>query len=353
MNYESMIDRGMLPDWLIRYGIRRQLRQRLRTEDRGSPESNTAHLEAYVERLRQAPIAARVDAANEQHYEVSALFYQQALGRHLKYSSGYWAPGVTTLDEAEAAMLQLATERAGIEDGMRVLDLGCGWGSMTLWMAERFPQCQITSVSNSASQKAFIDGRCAALGLTNVEVVTCDANDFAPTQRFDRVVSIEMFEHMQNYERLLRRIAGWLTEEGRLFVHIFVHRQFAYPFEDAEGSSWMGRHFFTGGQMPSDDLLLAFDDDLELEERWRVNGTHYAKTARAWLENVDAKRGAALAALREGGLNGESNAMLNRWRVFFMACEELWGYGAGNEWYVSHYLFRPRVALRSAIRPGR
>ncbi|MDJ0974359.1 MAG: cyclopropane-fatty-acyl-phospholipid synthase family protein [Planctomycetota bacterium] len=340
---DRLIDRGTLPDWLLRRGIRKQLKQRLRDEDQGSTEANQARLMDYIDGLRRSPIAERTDAANEQHYEVPAAFYERVLGKHLKYSSGYWPEGVTQLDEAEAAMLELSASRAGIEDGMRVLDVGCGWGSMSLWIAEHFPGCRITSLSNSATQRAFIEAQCRARGLENLQVVTADINDFDTDARFDRIVSIEMFEHAKNYEALLQKVSSWLQPDGRLFVHIFVHKDFAYPFvAEGDEGSWMGRHFFTGGQMPSDNLLLYFQTHVELVDHWRVNGTHYAKTARAWLENLDQRRAAVRDALEAEGFNGTSEPTINRWRVFFMACEELWGYDRGEEWFVSHYLFRPR-----------
>jgi cyclopropane-fatty-acyl-phospholipid synthase len=338
----ALAERGLLPDALIRFGIRRLNRRRLVCEDLGSTEEQAAACEAFLERLRTGPIAVETRAANVQHYEVPPAFFEQVLGRHMKYSCALWTPGVRTLDEAEEAMLARTCERAGIRDGMDVLDLGCGWGSLSLWIAERYPGCRVLSVSNSAPQKAFIEGRCASRGIRNVTVRTCDMNVFDPGASFDRVVSVEMFEHMRNWRELLRRIAGWLRPGGRLFVHVFVHRAFPYFFGTEGEDDWMGRNFFTGGLMPSDTLLYRFQDDLLLLSHWGVGGRHYAETARAWLANLDSRAERILPVLAETYGAGEKKVWLQRWRIFFLACEELWGYRGGEEWLVSHYLFGRR-----------
>lgn len=339
----GLAERGWLPDAAVRWGIRRLLAQRLRDEAAGGADGIARRAMRLRDALSQGPIAVQTDSANRQHYEVPAGFYARALGHRLKYSGCYWPAGVTTLDAAEDAALALVCERAGLADGMDILELGCGWGSLTLWMAEHYPAARITAVSNSASQRVFILARAAERGLTNVAVITADINGFDTAQRFDRAVSVEMFEHMANHAELMRRVAGWLRPEGELFVHVFTHRDFAYRFEEAGQSNWMGRHFFTGGMMPSHGYLPAFDAHLRCERDWWQDGTHYQQTAEAWLTNTDRHRGAILPQFKQ--TYGDANAALwlQRWRIFFMACAELWGYDNGNQWGVSHYRFTRRA----------
>ena len=340
-----LLELDLLPDVLVRFGIRRLLKARLAEEDRGSAEAQQQHLMQLIARLRASPIAINTVEANLQHYELPCGFFERVLGTHLKYSSGYYRDFNETLDEGEAAMLALTAERARLRDGDRILELGCGWGSLSLWMAAHHPNSAITVVSNSRTQKQFIDARAQARGLKNLEVVTCDANQltFSAGVRFDRVVSVEMFEHMRNYETLMRRISGWLRPEGTLFVHIFTHQHYAYPFEVRDESDWMAKYFFTGGIMPSDDLLLYFQNDLRIVEHWQVDGRHYSRTSEQWLQNMDRHRAQIEPILAATYGAAEVRRWWVYWRVFFMACAELWGYAKGREWLVSHYLFaKPR-----------
>ena len=344
-----LLEADRVPDWLIRNRIRALLAQRLREEDRGDPERQQAHLMDLVRSLRESPIAIHTAEANEQHYEVPTDFYLHVLGKHLKYSSCYYddfdiTRAATNLDAAEARMLALTCERAGLRDDDRILELGCGWGSLSLWMAAHYPNSRITAVSNSRTQKLHIDARAAERGLHNLEIVTCDVNrlEFPADTRFDRVVSVEMFEHMRNYETLLGRVASWMNANATLFVHIFTHHEYAYPFLVRDESDWMARYFFTGGIMPSDDLLLYFQKDLRLRDHWQVDGRHYQLTSEAWLQKMDANRAAVFPTLVSAYGADQAVKWWVYWRVFFMSCAELFGYRSGREWLVSHYLFEKR-----------
>jgi len=337
-----LAEAGLLPDALVRIGIRHMLRTRLREVAPRDPARRAAATRAFYAECARGPVALVPDLANRQHYEVLPAFYEQVLGRHLKYSCALWSPGTDDLDAAEADMLALTVERARIEDGMRVLDLGCGWGSLSLWIAERFPRARVLAVSNSKPQREFILGRCQDRDIRNLEVVTADINDFSPNEgrRFDRVVSVEMFEHVRNHALLLSRIAGWLEPEGRLFVHHFAHREVAYPYEERSDDDWMARTFFSGGMMPSHDLLRRHPEHLRVEQDWVVNGLHYHRTCEAWLARQDAQRAEILPILAD--VHGADAAALwyQRWRLFFLGCSELFRYRRGREWWVTHALMR-------------
>jgi cyclopropane-fatty-acyl-phospholipid synthase len=336
----ALADRGLLPDPVLRAGCRYALRQRLREERATSCEERAELLHRTLSSWRSGEVARLPELANEQHYELPPEFFAIMLGPHRKYSSCLWREGTTTLEQAEAAALEETCQRAGIAGGQRILELGCGWGSLTLWMAERYPSASITAVSNSAPQREHITAEARRRGLDNVEVITCDINRFDTDERFDRVVSVEMLEHVSNHAEVLRRISTWLAPGGRLFIHVFCHADLAYAFSRAGDDDFIGRHFFSGGVMPSDSLFLHHQEHLVVARQWRWSGTHYQKTAEAWLENLDANREEALEVL--AGVYGEKDARmwLRRWRLFVIACAELWGFRGGEEWWVSHTLMQ-------------
>ena len=335
----NLAEKGFLPDLLIRLGIKRLCGQRL-------SEASTLGLEAlenshqqWIDLLTESPVAIVPEKANEQHYEVPPKFFELVLGANLKYSSGYWSKEVFSLDESELEMLKITCERAGLVDGQDILELGCGWGSLTCFMAQKFPNSKITAVSNSKDQRNFIQQKNDKLNLQNIKVFTADMNDFSTDEKFDRVISIEMFEHMRNYDELLKRIDGWLKQNGKLFVHIFSHKEVAYPFEDKGDGDWMAREFFSGGQMPSHRLLMSFPDRMKIEKDWRVSGTHYEKTSLAWLRKMDTNKIEVLELFKTTYGEKDASEWFQRWRIFFMSCEVLFGFNEGSEWGVSHYLF--------------
>jgi len=339
-----LAEKGWLPDTAIRFGIRRLLAQRLEDCAR-SPEVIPAET--------HRPIAVETDAANAQHYEVTPEFFRRVLGARMKYSCCWYGDDSTTLDEAETAMLRLTCERAGLEDGMDILELGCGWGSLTLWMAEHYPNSPITAVSNSRPQRETILALARERGLQNVTVKTADINRYRPEQRYDRIVSVEMFEHVRNHVILLERIAQWLQPEGRLFVHVFCHREHTYTYEDRGEADWMARHFFSGGMMPSYNYFRALPAPLAEESSWMLNGMHYARTCRDWLERLDRQRGDIEALFRADLSPGEAAVQAQRWRMFFMACEELFAWNGGTEWHVGHYLLAPQPnSSQASLRGG-
>ncbi len=330
----KLAEHGILPDSAIRQGIRKLLAERLRALKAVSRTDAE-----WVEALSLGPVAEQTDAANEQHYEIPTAYFQTVLGQHLKYSCGYWPEGVETLDASEAAMLQLSCERAELGAGQQILELGCGWGSLSLWMAAHYPDSAITGVSNSQSQRAFIESQARARGLANLQVVTCDINDFQPQDCYDRVVSVEMFEHVRNHRKLFERIRQWLNPGGKCFVHIFSHQRETYLFEARTAKDWMTRYFFSGGIMPSAGLLPAAAVGLlECEAQWEVNGRHYSRTLEAWLQQQDAHRPAVMQTFREC-YGKEARLWFQRWRIFYMACSELFACAEGREWPVMHYRF--------------
>lgn len=347
----GLAERGLLPDGLIRKGIRRLCAKRIeQCVLTGEEAQHRARIE-FANQMREGPVAPVPEAANEQHYEVPESFFGFALGHRRKYSGCFWPEGCVSLDEAEDASLAMTCERANLGDGMSILELGCGWGSLTLWMAEHYPNARITAVSNSNSQRAYINEQAQQRGLGNLEVITCDMNDFQTDQRFDRVVSVEMFEHMRNYELLLARVASWLKPDGQLFVHIFAHRTCAYTFETQGADNWMGRYFFTGGIMPARQLMHEFNANMRVCQEWVWDGTHYQRTSEAWLENLDRNKNRVIALFRKSMPANEARRMYHRWRIFFLACAETFGYEHGQQWIVAHYLLEPVSVARDAV-PG-
>ncbi|MFA4794526.1 SAM-dependent methyltransferase [Leptospira kirschneri] len=338
----DLMEKDVFPDWLIRFQIRRLLKQRLEQEDQGSLEADRKRLISYVETLKKSPIAVHTSAANEQHYEVPADFFKLVMGKHMKYSSGYWETPNVSFDESERRMLEITCQRAKIENGMSVLDLGCGWGSLSLYLAENFPKSSITGVSNSKSQKKYIDEQAKKRGLKNLTILTADMNEFRISKKFDRLVSVEMLEHMKNYEKLFEKFASFLKPKGYFFVHIFTHHKYAYAFEVVNDTDWMSKYFFTGGQMPSHDLFLYFQKDFQIRDQWVVNGKHYALTSEAWLKGMVRNRDEILEIFSKTYGKNQALKWFVYWKVFFLACAELWKYGNGEEWIVSHYLFSKR-----------
>ena len=336
---DAALGRGLAPDPLLRAGSRWGAIARERRESRGGSAAQEERLRALLARMSCGPVAEVPEKANEQHYELPPEFLGLILGPRRKYSGCLWADGVGSLAAAEEAMLAVTCARAQVEDGQRILDLGCGWGSLSLWLAERYPNAEIVGVSNASKQREHIEAQAAAMGVTNLKIVTADVNGFEPPGSFDRVLSVEMFEHMRNWRELLRRVATWLRPDGKAFVHVFSHRSMPYLFE----STWAAERFFTAGLMPSHDLILHFQDDLRVADRWVVPGTHYAKTLRAWLRNLDARRDEALAVLEADRRSpAEARRLLGAWRLFLLSTDQIWGFRGGNRWLVSQYLLEPR-----------
>ena len=338
----SLAEKGLMPDSFIRAGIRKLVATRLSDISANNCEVGSKIFADFVANMRQANIAEVPELANAQHYEVPADFFHYCLGNQRKYSSCFWLPDTIDLDDAEILALQQTCDHADIQDGQQILELGCGWGSLSLWMATHYPNAQITGVSNSNSQREYITSMAKSLGLTNLMIITADMNVFEAPSTYHRIVSVEMFEHMRNWQVLYGKIANWLKPQGQFFKHIFVHRNTPYLFEVQGKDDWMSEFFFSGGMMPSDDLPLHFQDALNIKQRWRWDGTHYEKTANAWLQNMDANKEAITPIL--AATYGVENVEMwrNRWRIFYMACAELFGHNNGQEWWITHYLFEKR-----------
>jgi len=335
----SMVEKGLIPDLLVRIGIRALLRKRLIDINSSECELADKNQMKMISVMNNSPIAMNTSSANEQHYEVLPEFYELVLGERFKYSCCFWGEDTNNLDTAEINALKITCKRAKLSDGQTVLDMGCGWGSLSLWIAENYPNSSVLSVSNSKTQKTFIENIAKSKNFTNINVITKDMKEFNTDKKFDRIVSLEMFEHMKNYKKLFNRVSKWLNNDGLFFMHIFCHKTVPYEFIDNGPNDWMSRHFFTGGIMPSDDLPLFFQDDLSIAKRWRWNGNHYAKTCNAWLKRMDSQESTIMPVL-ERVYGDNKKKWQQRWRIFFMSCSELFAFSGGNEWYVSHYLFK-------------
>jgi cyclopropane-fatty-acyl-phospholipid synthase len=353
MWYINLVAKNIIPDWIIRFKIRQLLKLRLKEESQGPIELRQKKLMKLIDELKASPIAINTVDANEQHYEVPTEFYKLVMGKHLKYSCGLWQNGKKNQDNSERDMLELTSERAELSDGQDILELGCGWGSLTLFMAKKFPKSKITAVSNSRTQKEYIDNQIEKKELNNVKVITADMNDFFIESKFDRVVSVEMFEHMRNYQKLLKNVNKFLNDDGKLFVHIFSHKELAYKYEVRDDTDWMSKYFFSGGIMPSDHLFHYFNEDMIVKKHWHVNGTHYEKTSNRWLSRMDANKDQIIPIFRDTYGPDQVDKWWGYWRIFFMSCAELWGYNDGEEWIVSHYLFEKsntnRVTSRTKL----
>lgn len=333
----DLVERGLVPDGITRAAIRRLCSNRAQL---ALGEAAERESEAFLDTLCREPLAIFPKKANEQHYELPAEFFELVLGPHRKYSCCYFSTPATTLEEAERDALVRTCEHADLQDDQTILELGCGWGSLSLWMAERYPTSAIVAVSNSHPQRHYIEKQARQRSLSNLRVMTADINDFVPQETFDRIVSVEMFEHLRNYDLMLQRLAAWLNPHGKVFVHHFCHRSVAYPFEVEGSANWMGRYFFTGGLMPTANLLSRFPSDLSVTQQWQWSGSHYQRTADEWLALLDERRRPAMNILkRVYGRN--AHRWFHRWRMFFLAVSELFGSRQGSEWFVTHVLLEP------------
>lgn len=328
----KLAEQGLLPDFIVRYGIRNLLEER-RVQIASSAEDEV------ISQLQSSKLAVATDEANNQHYMVPTEFYSQVLGDYKKYSCCYYDESTKNLSSAEKKALDLVCERAELENSQEILELGCGWGSFSLYAAKKYPNSKITAVSNSKTQKIYIDGLAKEQGIQNLQIITEDINNFSPANQFDRIVSIEMFEHVRNYEQLFGNINKWLNDSGKIFIHVFCHKDKPYLFEEVDESDWMSKYFFTGGVMPSLTLFDRFKGELSLQSRWKVSGTHYQKTAEDWLKNLYQKKSEVMPILEENYPSGSAKVWFNRWRIFFLSCSELFGYKNGEEWLVGHYLY--------------
>lgn len=354
MDIDKILAKGIIPDFLLRRAVRRIINKRIKSQNKLDIEARFEYLKQFISELKSQPIAVETESANEQHYELPPEFFEKILGRNLKYSCCFWEDELSykklvkqndlidRLDRAEDKMLQLSAERAEIKNGQNILELGCGWGSFSFYLARKYEDSRIIAVSNSRDQINYINKLAARNKIDNLRAVKADINNFDTDAKFDRVVSIEMFEHMKNYQKLLAKISKFLNEDARLFVHIFSHKFYPYNYQDSKKTDWMARYFFTGGTMPSQDLLHYFNDHLTIENQWAVSGEHYQKTLESWLKIMDQKKDELYPILEStyGAENAEK--WWNYWRLFFISSAEFFGCSDGNEWFISQYLFQKK-----------
>jgi cyclopropane-fatty-acyl-phospholipid synthase len=352
LDLDKILAKGKVPDLLLRYGVKRLVKKRVKKQNNLSIEARFEYLNQFIKELKKQPIAVQTDSANEQHYELPPEFFEKILGRNLKYSCCYWSDDLSykkfkkqnnlqqRLDQAEDEMLKLTAERAEIGNGQNILELGCGWGSLSFYLARKFPDSRIISMSNSRDQIDFINKLAAANKVVNIRAVKADINNFNTEAKFDRIISVEMFEHMRNYQQLMQKISSFLVDEGKLFIHIFSHEFYPFIYQNKKNSDWMSRYYFSGGTMPSQDLLYYFSGDLSLEKQWALSGSHYQKTLEAWLENMDQKQEEIYPILKSTYGEQDAEKWWNYWRLFFISSAEFFGYNDGNDWFISHYLFK-------------
>ena len=339
MWFNAFISRGLIPDFLLRRGVRGQGKQRLRMMENSDLEKEYKN---FLKEASSGEIAVHTDDANNQHYEVNSDFFQYCLGENLKYSCCYWNDDTFSLDDAEDIMLDMYCKRSKIEDGMNILDIGCGWGSLSLYLAKKYPKSKVTGVSNSSSQKMFIDGVAADRNLRNLKIVTKDINYFDTEDKFNRIISIEMFEHTKNSKKLMNSINDWLKPNGMFFMHVFAHKDNPYYFDTSQDNAWMAKYFFTGGMMPNHNLFRDLESNLDYQKSWMLSGTHYEKTSNAWLDKMDLNKQNIIELFKKNNGNAIAKRKFHFWRLFFIACAEIFGYDNGAEWVVSHHLFKKR-----------
>ena len=337
MWFNPLLARGLIPDWILRRGVRSQGKERLNMMNK---VDSTKEYSKFINEASTGNIAVNTDDANNQHYEVDSEFFKYCLGKNLKYSCCFWDENTLDLDAAEDNMLEIYSQRAQITDGMSILDIGCGWGSLSLFLAQKYPKSEITGVSNSSSQKIFIDSVASERNISNLNIITRDINDFRTEEKYDRILSIEMFEHTKNTKKLMNLINDWLNPNGLFFMHVFAHKENPYYFDRDQKNAWMAKYFFTGGMMPNHNLFKDLKSNLEYQKSWILSGEHYERTSNAWLNKMDQNKGKILSLFERSNSSSVAKRKFHFWRLFYIACAEIFGYDNGNEWVVSHHLFK-------------